>query len=64
MGVERLDQLGEVGERSGQPIDLIDDEDVDPSGQCNRKDVKLRGFHAISVFELPCRRHSPNPFHF
>src|SRR5271166_1638493 len=32
MGVERLDQLGEVGERSGQPIDLIDDDDVDPSG--------------------------------
>ena len=22
MGVERLDQLGEVGERAGQPIDL------------------------------------------
>ena len=32
MGVERLDQLGEVGERSGQPIDLINDDDVDPSG--------------------------------
>jgi hypothetical protein len=28
MGIERLDQLGEVG----QPIDLIDDDDVDPSG--------------------------------
>ena len=24
--VERLDQLGEVGERPGQPIDLIDDD--------------------------------------
>src|SRR5208283_2651218 len=32
MGVERLDQLGEVGERSSQPIDLINDDDVDPSG--------------------------------
>ena len=32
MGVECLNQLGEVGERSGQPIDLIDDDDVDPSG--------------------------------
>src|SRR5208337_3181244 len=32
MGVERLDQLGEVGERSSQPINLIDDDDVDPSG--------------------------------
>ena len=31
MLVEHLDQLGEVGERAGQPIDLIDDDDVDPS---------------------------------
>ena len=31
MGLERLDQLGEVGERAGQPIDLIDDDHVDPS---------------------------------
>ena len=32
MGVECLDQLGEVGERTGQAIDLIDDDHVDPSG--------------------------------
>jgi hypothetical protein len=25
MDIERFDQLGEVGERAGQPIDLIDD---------------------------------------
>jgi hypothetical protein len=31
MGIERLDQLGEVGERAGQAIDLIDDNHVDPS---------------------------------
>src|SRR3984885_5296090 len=31
MGIERLDQLGEVGERAGQPIDLIDDDHIDPS---------------------------------
>ena len=31
MLVEHLDQLGEVGERAGQPIDLIDDDHVDPS---------------------------------
>ena len=30
MPVEHLDQLGEVGERPGQPIDLIDDDYVDP----------------------------------
>ena len=31
MGIKCLDQLGEVGERAGQPIDLIDDDHVDPS---------------------------------
>ena len=31
MLVEDLDQLGEVGERSGQPVDLVDEDDVDPS---------------------------------
>ena len=30
MLVEHLDQFGEVGERAGQPIDLIDDDHVDP----------------------------------
>ena len=29
MGIECLDQLGEVGERAGQPIDLVDDDHVD-----------------------------------
>ena len=31
MGVEEFDQLGEVGERAGQPVDLVDNDDVDPS---------------------------------
>ena len=30
--VERLDQLGEVEQRAGQPVDLVDDDDVDPAG--------------------------------
>ena len=29
MGVEQLDQLGKVGERAGQPVDLIDNDHVD-----------------------------------
>jgi len=29
VGVEQFDQLGEVGERSGEPVDLINDYDVD-----------------------------------
>ena len=32
MGIEKLDQLGEVGKRSRQPVHLIDDNDVDLSG--------------------------------
>ena len=31
MAVEQLHELGEVGERPGQPIDLVDDDDVDPA---------------------------------
>jgi hypothetical protein len=31
MGVEEFDQLGEVGERARQPVDLVDDDHVDPS---------------------------------
>src|ERR1700733_9863203 len=31
MGVEQFDQLGEVGERAGQSVDLVDDYDVDPA---------------------------------
>jgi hypothetical protein len=32
MLVEQLDQLGKIGERAGQPIDLIDHDDVDLAG--------------------------------
>ena len=28
--IERLDQLGEVGKRPRQPVDLVDDDHVDP----------------------------------
>ena len=31
MLIEELDQLREVGERSGQPVYLVDNDDVDPS---------------------------------
>ena len=29
MRIEEFDQLGEVGERAGQPVDLVDDDHVD-----------------------------------
>ena len=32
MGIEQLDQLCEVGQRSGEAIDLVDDDDVDLAG--------------------------------
>ena len=32
MRVEQLDQLGEVGERAGEAVDLVDDHDVDAPG--------------------------------
>ena len=31
MGVEEFDQLGKVGERAGQPVDLVDNDHVDPA---------------------------------
>ena len=30
--IEHLDDLGEVGEAAGQPVDLVDDDDVDLAG--------------------------------
>ena len=32
MGIEQFDQLGEIGQGARQPIDLIDDNDIDPAG--------------------------------
>ena len=29
MLIEQFDQLGEVGQRSRQPVDFVDDDDVD-----------------------------------
>src|SRR6185312_9043272 len=31
LGVEGLNDLGEIGERSGEPVDLVDDNHIDPS---------------------------------
>ena len=31
MGVKNLDQLGKIGERAGQPVDLVDHNDIDPA---------------------------------
>ena len=31
MGVEQLDRLGEVGQARGQPLDLVDHDNIDPA---------------------------------
>jgi hypothetical protein len=31
-GIEHVNDLGEVGERAGEPVDLVDDDDVDLAG--------------------------------
>jgi len=30
-GIQDLDDLGKIGDRAGQPVDLVDDQGVDPS---------------------------------
>jgi hypothetical protein len=32
MGIEQFDQLGKVGERPGQTVDLVDHDDIDLAG--------------------------------
>jgi hypothetical protein len=32
MGIEQLDQLGKIGQRPRQPIDLIDNDDINFAG--------------------------------
>ncbi len=32
MPLEDLDDLGEIGERAGQPVDLVDDDVIDSPG--------------------------------
>jgi hypothetical protein len=31
-GIKQLDELGEIGERAGQSVDLVNQHDVDPVG--------------------------------
>ena len=58
MLIEQLDQLGEVSQRAGQAVDLVDDDDVDLSGfhilqqTLQRRAVGVAtGESAIVIFE-------------
>jgi hypothetical protein len=61
MGIERLDQLGEVRQRAGQPIDLIDDDDVDPPGLDIDEQVLERQANHRAAAESRRRRNDPEP---
>jgi hypothetical protein len=43
VGIEKLDDAGEVGQRPGQPIDLVDDNDVNETAT-NIMQVNRPGF--------------------
>ena len=44
MFVEEFDELGEIGERPCQPVDLVDDDDIDLAGSdLVQKRCALRG---------------------
>ena len=61
--VEDVDDLGEVGQRPGQPVDLVDDYDVDPPGldlrhQClQRRSLEIAA--RISSVVIGCRLKHP-----
>ena len=65
MLVEELNQLGEVGERAGQPVDLIDDDHANSSRSNGVQQLRQGGpFHrpageAAVVVALP---HQPPAF--
>ena len=40
-GIKHIDDLGEVGERPGQPIDFVDDDHIDPPGMDVGKELDL-----------------------
>src|SRR5271156_3000261 len=42
LGVEEFNQPGKIGKRAGQPVDLVDDHDVDPAGPNIAEEVLQR----------------------
>src|SRR6266481_3734665 len=49
LGVEDLDQPRKIGERAGQPVDLIDDDDVDPASlDVSEQALQSRSLHVAT----------------
>jgi len=49
--VEELDQPGKIGERAGQPVDLVDDHDIDPASPDIAEQALRRGSLEIAARE-------------
>jgi hypothetical protein len=49
--VEELDQPGEIGERAGQPVDLVHDHDIDPARPHIGEQALRRGSLEIAAGE-------------
>jgi hypothetical protein len=49
--VEELDQAGKIGERAGQPVDLVDDHDVDAARPDTGEQALRRGSLEIAARE-------------
>ncbi len=46
MGIQHIDDLGEVGERAGQAVDLVDDDDLDLAGlDIGEEPLQRRALH-------------------
>ena len=69
LGIKNLDDLGKIGERTGQPVDLVDDHDIDPSrGEIGEQPLQSRPVHkepiraaaAVSVGEVGVSADAPS----
>ena len=52
VGVEHLDQLGEIHERARQPVDLVDDHDIDQPASISRSSRFKAGRSSVAP-EMP-----------
>ena len=64
-GIEDLDDLGEIGERAGQPVDLVDDDDIDLAGaDIGEQQLQGRSLHIAAgtpAIVVGLRQTRPSP---
>ena len=67
-GIEDLDDLGKIGEQTGQPVDLVDDDIDPPRGDVGEQPLRSRPVHkepiraaaAVSVGEVGVSADAPS----